>query len=380
SHTLIVHSSSIMWSLFLPTPTDVEPPHNTNPLILFLLVNLIIFLIFISLHHAQQHTASVSRKAARKKRRIAELAAAESLEIDRIKSLQPLLQNEPTRASTETELVEGAATADVVTAETNSAFDASAMMAGRSMAVLSSDCMSTAAAVTALQGHPFTSIEGSSANEELTEAAASTAASMETLPTQDSNAPPAAISAHVSEPCWTVDKDGRPAETVEKIVLEEDGQLRLVEVPEGPQQEDQRLRWIDSPVYSSDNNDPHTIPFKKPEGRSISLNSHHLSTSDPHMSPPYSRSRVKSMDATNDNTLDCWPTHAKSKFKGNNKVVKRDKVVKKAFRLRREPSINNQDELNARVESFIAAFNEKMKIQRQQSLLSNYMQMVARGA
>ncbi|KAI5068907.1 hypothetical protein GOP47_0017252 [Adiantum capillus-veneris] len=365
-----------MWSLFLPRRTDVEPPHNTSPFILFLLINLIIFLILISLH-AQQHAASMSRKAARKRKRIAELAAAERLEHDHIKSPQPLLSNEPTLASTETE-VKRAAT-DVTscdeTAETNSGFEAS-------MAVSSSDCICTPPA--AVSGCPLTSIEGSSANEE-----PPSAASMQTFPIQDTAATPAAIAEDGSEPCWTVDEDGRPAATVEKIVLEEDGRLRLIELSEGPDasgQDDQRLGWINSSVQDSDNGDqssnkdcveypPEQYGFgdlatKKSDGRSISLNSHRLSTSDPH-SLSTSRSTVKSMDATNDNTVNCWPPHAT--FKGNNKEVKR------AFRLRREPSINSQKELNARVESFISTFNEKMKIQRQESLIS-YMQMVDRSA
>ncbi|MCO5557276.1 hypothetical protein L7F22_010837 [Adiantum nelumboides] len=385
-----------MWSSLLSRKLEFDRLAYSSKYLasrsLFLLVNLIIFLILVTLH-LQQHATSLSRNGKTKKNGRRNSEPAERLEIiDDIKSPAPLVMPSFEFAGTENEQKsDGAATAAAAKPRHE------ATMENKS----GSDCIPAVAdhhhVSTALQGHPLSLTEELSSSCDVSARGLQdvAAASMESFSAQDSNAFPAAdMAADASElPCRTVDEDWRPAVTADKIVLDEDGRLRLMEVQKRPRRRLRDAAFLypqessQTHAYSKSSSsglNPHhdslsDLATKEPRAshnhnnvpKSISLSGNHLLTGCDPPNPTFSRSKVKSMDAINDNTARRLKT--RKKVKGNSNMVK------SAFsRLRREPSINSQDELNARVESFIATFNEKMRIQRQQSLLS-FMQMVDRG-
>ncbi|MCO5592653.1 hypothetical protein L7F22_046657 [Adiantum nelumboides] len=381
-----------MWSSHLSRKLEIDRFTYSMASRSFLLVNLVIFLILVSLH-LQQHATSLSRngKTKKKGRRNSEHAERSEIIDDSKSSALPVMPSFEFARTENEQKLDGAATA-------------AAARPGHVEATMDnnsgSDCVPADVAdhhhvSTALQGHPLSLTEELSSSCDVSGLQDVAAASMESFSAQDSNAIPAAdMEADASElPCRTVDEDCRPAVTADKIVLEEDGRLRLMEVPKRPRR---RLRDAPfrNPQESSETHahskssrsglNPHhdslsDLAIKEPRAshshinvpKSISLSGNHplIDCDPPNLTS--SRSRVKSMDAMNDNTTRRLKTRKKAKGDSN--------MVKSAFtRLRREPSINSQDELNARVESFIATFNEKMRIQRQQSLLS-FMQMVDRG-
>lgn len=164
-------------------------------------------------------------------------------------------------------------------------------------------------------------------------------------------------------------KDYDPAN--DAIVLEESGKLRLIN-PHRPLPSSRfASRRASHASLAGDNPNPHR-------------NHHHYHH---HNQAKGSLLRTVSRRSKKSDTLDAtWKAINDDSSAANhdhNHAIKSSKVdFKPNYHpnkiRRREPSITHE-ELNAKVESFISKFNEQIRIQRQESLLT-YMQMVERGA
>lgn len=109
------------------------------------------------------------------------------------------------------------------------------------------------------------------------------------------------------------------------------------------------------------------------EGRHHPLNRHHRKSETWDVAESTTRSRLATSSTSPLHKAETSDTIAPHSHESSS----RDGRTHHPRLRRREPSIN-QEELNRKVESFIAQFNEQIRLQRQESLL-NYMQMVDRS-